>query len=413
MQVNLPGDKSISHRMILFASMAEGLTSLSNLNPGEDVAATRQIFSRFGVTFTDSENVVNIVSHGIKHWHEPGSEPLNCKNSGTTARLLTGLFAGIPFRVTLEGDASLSKRPMKRIIIPLESMGAHIQSQTDTLPLTIDGRPLRPIHYRLPVASAQLKSALILAASSAHGKSIIEEPFLTRDHTERIGKAMGMKIFRKDRRISVRPFDRLFPATAFSIPGDPSAAAFWIAAALISNNSRVVIPNCSLNPTRIRYIQILKNAGAHIHIFPQQTSGEPRGMIIAASSQLKAFTIHKLDVPLLIDEVPVLALIASQAKGTSIFHHLKELTIKESDRLTAITENLSTAGIQIQQTQYSLVIPGNQTILGGLAHSGGDHRIAMMMAVAGLASKEGVDIDDPRAANISDPLFFPQLNDIH
>jgi 3-phosphoshikimate 1-carboxyvinyltransferase len=407
----LPGDKSLSHRALIHAAIASGISKLENLNSGADVNSTKHILSRFEIQFNGDSNFLSVESAGMKNWTDPGNGPLDCGNSGTTARLLTGLLSGLPFTVMLDGDESLRKRPMNRVLNPLRTAGAeYLDQNMGRLPITILGNKLRSFHYTMPVPSAQVKSALIYAALNAGGKSVITEAIPTRDHTERLAKISNIRLYKRKTDIIVNPSKRLYSSILFKIPGDPSAAAFWLAAALICRDAKVLLSDISLNPTRIEMFRVLKSVGARIQFERTRSYPEPVGNIIVHSSRLKAFTIGKKQIPLLVDEVPLLALLASQANGTSILRHLSELKVKESDRLAAIEENLAFIGIETHRIKDNLIIEGPQNILGGTAKTYGDHRIAMMMAVAGLASQDGIEIPDPECAAISDPFFFEQVS---
>ncbi|HDR05189.1 MAG TPA: 3-phosphoshikimate 1-carboxyvinyltransferase [Candidatus Marinimicrobia bacterium] len=371
------------------------------------------MLARFGIQFTNDNAHLKVKSPGMKKWNEPGSEILDCGNSGTTARLLTGLLSGLPFTVTLDGDESLRKRPMQRVLTPLINAGGIFTNQNSgKLPLTVHGQKIQAFNYSLPIPSAQVKSALIYAALNATGKSVITEAIPTRDHSERLAKLSHIRLYKHNNDIIVNPYKHRLMPFRFYVPSDPSAAAFWIAAALLGNKSKILLKNVSLNPRRIEMLRVLQKAGGHIQIQANKSFPEPMGDILVHSSKLKAFSLAKRQIPLLIDEIPLLALLATQATGVSILRHLTELKIKESDRLTAITENLSIIGLKSTRTDDTLIIEGPQTISGGEALTHGDHRIAMMMAVAGLISQDGIKIPDPECAKISDPFFFQEISSL-
>ncbi|MDD3094893.1 MAG: 3-phosphoshikimate 1-carboxyvinyltransferase [Candidatus Neomarinimicrobiota bacterium] len=412
-QITLPGDKSMSHRALIFAAIARGNSKIRHLNIGADALSTIACLQKLGVTFQLGKFTVDVSSPGIFNWTTGSGTLLNCGNSGTTVRLLAGLLAGIPgIEVSLTGDASLSRRPMRRIIEPLQKMGAEIESKEGCLPIRIKGKVLKGIHYVLPVASAQVKSCILLAGLSAQGKTYVEEPIATRDHTENMMKLFHIPVFRNKKVVSVHTLRRKIAGFEYSIPGDPSSAAYWVAAALLLKKSRILLRKISLNPTRTAYIRLLKNSGALIDILPEAKKIEAVGDIVVHSSNLKAFSINSRIVPGLIDEIPLLALIATQAKGISRIHGAKELRFKESDRIRTSVEMLRALGAEVEEYEDGMDIKGPCPLQGGIVNAYGDHRIAMTASIAGLIANDTVQVRDWSSVDISYPNFYPILERI-
>ncbi|MDD3716071.1 MAG: 3-phosphoshikimate 1-carboxyvinyltransferase [Candidatus Marinimicrobia bacterium] len=412
-QITLPGDKSMSHRALIFAAIARGNSKIRHLNIGADALSTIACLQKLGVSFQLGKFTVDVNSPGFFHWTQPPDGQMNCGNSGTTLRLLAGLLAGKPgLDLTLTGDASLSQRPMQRIIDPLKKMGANIESHEGCLPIRIQGRNLKGIHYVLPVASAQVKSCILFAGLSAQGKTYVEEPIATRDHSENMMKIFHIPVFRNKKIISVHTLRRNVQGFEYSVPGDPSSAAYWVAAALMLNKSRILLRKMSLNPTRIAYIRLLKKCGARIDILPEDKKIEPVGDIVVYSSGLKAFNINNRIVPGLIDEIPLLALIAARANGISRIRGAKELRYKESDRISTSVEMLRTLGVEVTEYEDGMDIKGPVVLQGGLVNAYGDHRIAMTASIAGLIARDAVQVQDWKSVDISYPNFYPILERI-
>lgn len=413
----MPGDKSISHRSLMFGALAVGETRVTGLLEGEDVMATAAALRAMGATIErEAEGTWSIHGVGVGGLLQPES-PLDMGNSGTSTRLLMGLVASHPITAQFVGDASLSKRPMGRVTEPLGLMGADFSGTT--LPLTERGLcPAVPITYRLPVASAQVKSAVLLAGLNTAGITTVIEPVPTRDHTERMLKGFGAELSVEDadgeRVIRIRGEADLKPQT-IEVPGDPSSAAFFTVAALIVPGSDLTIENVGLNPTRAGLYQVLRQMGGHIEeIDPREVGGEPVADLRVRHSALSGIEVDPAIAPSMIDEFPVLFVAASMAKGRTVTSGLDELRVKESDRISAMAAALTGAGARIEEREDGLVIDGT----GGDPLPGGnpavtthlDHRIAMSMAVAGLASREGVEVDDTRPIATSFPQFEALLD---
>ena len=420
--VRVPGDKSISHRALMFSALAVGESRVEGLLEGEDVLATAGALRAMGARIgRDEDGVWHIEGVGVGGLLQPECA-LDMGNSGTSTRLLMGLLASHDLTVTFIGDASLSKRPMGRVIEPLSLMGAEFTaSPGGRLPLTMRGLvPAVPIEYRLPVASAQVKSAVLLAGLNTPGITRVIEPEATRDHSERMLTGFGAELTvdqNKDgaRIISVRGEAEL-RAQNVSVPGDPSSAAFPIVAALIVPGSDVTITGIGINPTRIGLVTLLKEMGGDIELLNRRTEGgEPVADIRVRASVLSAVENDPADAPSMIDEFPIAFVAAAMAKGRSVFRGLSELRVKESDRIAVMAEGLRRIGARVEETEDGLIVEGT----GGEPLTGGgpiathlDHRIAMSFAVAGLASRDGVEIDDMRPVATSFPGFVDMLSDL-
>lgn len=410
--ITVPGDKSISHRGLLLGAVAEGTTEISNLSSSADVKSTRRCLKQLGIEINEKDDLLEIAGNGL-YGLKASAVPLDCGNSGTTMRLLSGILAAQPFISTLIGDESLSKRPMRRIIEPLIQMGAKIKSQAGGFaPLIIHGNKLKPIYYHNPVASAQVKSCILLAGLYAPGLTTVTEPHLSRDHTERMLTDFGVKVKRNGLAVSIEGNQSL-RGCEIIVPGDFSSAAFFIGAALIVPESSLKIKNIGLNPTRTGLLKVLKQMGANIEIQQHvQLSFEPMGDVTVSTSQLNGVEIFPDLLPKLIDEVPILAVISSQARGTTRLSGAKELRVKESDRLHAIVNNLSLMGIQIGEKEDGFVIEGRQKLKGAVIDSFNDHRIAMAFAIAGLIAEGETQLINTECVEISMPNFFETLQGI-
>lgn len=408
-EIEVPGDKSISHRAIIFGSIARGETTITNFLTSEDCMRTVNAFRQFGVDIELDENKVTIRSEGIDHFKQP-KEPIYLGNSGTTARLILGVCATLPFSVQLVGDESLNKRPMKRVIEPLEKMGAQFHSQNSLLPMTVEGRSLLPIQYDLNVPSAQVKSAIILASLFTKGETVILEKATTRDHTERMIPLFNGDIKKSQKSLIVSGKQQLSGAT-IDIPGDFSSAAFFIVGAIITEGSHITIKNVSLNPTRTGLLTVLKRMGAQIETEITSFIGdEPVGTIVAKHSKLTPTTIDEEEVPLMVDEIPLLALAATQAKGEMIIDHIKELRIKETDRIKATVNILKSLNGNIEEDGDRIKITGTSQLKGSHVESYNDHRMAMMATIASLIADGPVSISNYSCINISYPNFLNDLN---
>lgn len=403
-----PGDKSVTHRLMMLSALAEGECELYNISPGRDCLSTLHCLQALGTKAEiSSGGSLHLRGGGLK---EP-QDVLDAGNSGTTLRLLCGLLAGENFFSVLSGDQSLRNRPMGRIVEPLQRMGASIRGRHDNRfpPLAIQGKPLTGIEYQMPIPSAQVKSALLLAGLKARGKTEILFELPSRDHTERILKHLGAALVIEKNRLELTPPFTPPPFSGF-IPGDFSAAAFFIAAGILLPDSEVVVEKVGLNPTRTAFLELLKRMGARIEIEPQGESlGEPYGRIRAKSSRLTGVEVGPLEVPILIDELPLLALLGAKAEGRTVLSGAGELRFKESDRIKALATQLVPLGIPIEETPDGFKVEGPSEIKGGTAHSLGDHRIAMLLGLCGLLSREGVRLQEPEWAEISFPGFWELL----
>lgn len=404
-------DKSISHRAVIFSSLARGESLIRNFLLAADTLSSYQCMIHLGVEMSRDGSLIRVQGKGIDGLQEP-IQVLDCGNSGTTLRLLSGLLSGRPFFSVLSGDASLNKRPMQRIIAPLNSMGALINArgQGNYAPLAISGHNLSAIDYTLPVASAQVKSALLLAALTAEGETTLTEPHKSRDHTERILGAMGARIQEEGLKVRLSPGADLLPQE-FIIPGDISSAALFMVAATIIPGSELLIKGVGINPSRSGIVEVLIQMGANIKLENQQViSGEPVADLIVSHSLLKAVEVRGDLVPRLIDELPVLAVAMAVASGTSIVHEAQELRVKESDRIEAITGELKKMGVQAEATEDGFIIEGGiGPLKGAQVKSYGDHRIAMSLAVAALLAEGETVITNPEAVDISFPGFWQEL----
>ena len=406
--LRLPGDKSISHRYAMLAALAEGTTRLENFSTGADCASTLGCLSALGVRVERKENAVLI--HGRGSQLQAATLPLDCGNSGSTMRMLSGILAGQEFRSELMGDESLSKRPMARIIAPLEAMGARITAEDGGRPpLRIAGAPLNAIDYKMPVASAQVKSALLFAGLFAEGETRVEEPVRTRDHGELALRAFGAEVNQYGNQAGIAGRQELHAIDA-EIPGDLSSAAFFLCAAALFPGSRLLISHLLMNPTRARLLDILILMGVGISVAElEDQHGELVGTVEVDGRDLRGATIAGADTAALIDEIPVLAAIAPYTANGIEVRDAKELRIKESDRIAAIVTNLQAMGADVEEREDGLRVPGKQKLQGTEIDSFGDHRIAMAFAVAALRAEGETAIRRADAAVISCPGFFGAL----
>lgn len=409
---SVPGDKSISHRLAMLAAVAEGTTLIHNFAESIDCASTLECLRRLGVKVQRDGNHVEIEGRGLKGASAPSRE-LDAGNSGTTVRLMSGLVAGFPFESIFTGDESLSRRPMKRIIDPLRRFGATLQARDDNyLPLKVKGGTLKPIEFTMPIASAQVKSAVLLAGLHAQGTTKVHEPVASRNHTEIALAEFGARIRTFGNTIEI---DGSIPLHAgeFSVPGDISSAAFFVAAALAVPNSRLNLKGIGLNPTRSGIINLLEEMRANIKVANLSISGgEPIGDIIVESSEIPGMEIAGHWIPNVIDEIPMLAVLGTRTANGIRIRDAAELRAKESDRIHAVATNLHALGAQVEEYPDGLAVPGRQKLSGGEVDSFGDHRIAMAFAVAGLFAEGPVTIKDPACVGISFPGFFDLLNSV-
>lgn len=415
--VRVPGDKSISHRSVLFSAMAEGTSHLTGVLESEDVRSTIKAVQLLGAKVRVLRHDESMFDLEISGWGARGPHcpdvPIDCGNSGTTARLLMGVLAGWAVEAVLTGDTSLSRRPMRRVTEPLIGMGASIETMPGgTMPVKISGRPLTATTFHSPVASAQVKSAVLLAALSAPGTTRVFEPVPSRDHTERMLPAFGVPV-RIDAESGEVAVDgpAVLHACDVSVPGDPSSAAFFVAATLLVPGSEVALPGVCINPTRIGFIRVVNRMGADISLVSEPALGsEPIATVVARhTAYLKAVTVTADEVPTLIDELPVLALIATAARGVSRFEGVGELRVKESDRLAAIVEGLTAFGATVSAGDDYLEVSGPTPLTPATIASQGDHRLAMAWAVAGLAASGTTTVEGFEAAGVSYPGFLGHL----
>jgi 3-phosphoshikimate 1-carboxyvinyltransferase len=410
--IHVPGDKSISHRAIILGAIAEGKTKVKGFLRGEDCLNTMQIFRQLGVEIKDSGAEVIITGKGLNGLAKPASF-LEAGNSGTTMRLVSGILAGQSFTSTITGDKSLSNRPMKRIIGPLREMGAVIEAREDNFaPLVINGGKLKGINYFSKVASAQVKSCLLLAGLYASGETTITEPVKSRDHTERMLKYFGLKIKEDGLTVGIKGQGKL-KGRSVNIPGDISSAAFFMIGGILPGGSEIKIKNVGLNPTRTGVLNVLKDMGADITIENQGTEGEePAGDIIVKPGSLKGVDITGELMPFLIDEIPVLAVAATQAQGVTRISGARELRVKETDRIKAISSQLSLMGASIEEKEDGMIIYGPTALKGARVNSFGDHRMAMSLIIAGLMADGTTTVTDTECINTSFPGFMELVKKI-
>ena len=408
--IRVPGDKSISHRSIIFGSLATGETKVYDILRGEDVLSTIQVFRDLGVSIQDYGDVIRIQGVGFQGLQVP-TAPLDMGNSGTSIRLISGVLAGQDFSVTMVGDDSLSKRPMDRVAIPLRKMGVEIagQGERDCPPLHEKGtHQLQPIHYRLPVASAQVKSALIFAALQAEGKSTIIEKEKTRDHTEDMIRQFGGEIQVDGKTIRIQGGQE-FQGQEVIVPGDISSAAFWLVAGLILPDSVIKIENVGINQTRTGILDVIQEMGGDLTIEDRDEKAVSASLTVKTSS-LKGIRIDGELIPRLIDELPIIALLATQANGQTVIADAEELRVKETDRIQVVADSLNAMGANVVPTEDGMIITGPTPLHGADLETFGDHRIGMMAAIAALLVSDGnVVLDRAEAINTSYPSFFEDL----
>ena len=410
----LIGDKSISHRAVMFSSISKGHNKISNFLMGEDCLSTISCFRKMGVDIQIDGKDVYVKGNGLYGLQRP-KEILDVGNSGTTIRLMMGILAGNKFDATLIGDNSIAKRPMKRVTDPLRLMGCNIEGKDDAnyTPIKIHGGDLKAIDYHMPVASAQVKSALILASLYANDTSFIYEKVKSRNHTEIMLKSFGADINVENLKISVNPVNELFSQDIY-VPGDISSAAFIIVSALITKGSEVIIKNVGLNETRTGIIDVVKNMNGNIEIINERlVGGELVGdLLVRYTKDLCATTIDKDIIPRLIDEIPVIAVLATQAEGTTIIKDAQELKVKESNRINSMVENLKILGADIEELEDGMIIKGKSKLNGGKIKTFKDHRIAMAFSTLNLISDEKIKLDDEDCINVSFPGYFDLIKSL-
>lgn len=408
--VQVPGDKSISHRAIMFGALAQGTTTIEGFLMGDDCLSTISCFRSLGIDIQLDGEQVTVKSGGRKAWKEP-DVVLDTGNSGTTTRLMLGLLAGTDFHSVMAGDESIARRPMKRIVEPLRLMGADIRGRANGhfTPLAVQGTALQAIDYTMPVASAQVKSAVLLAGLSAQGTTTVHEPVPSRDHTEIMLKHFGADISRNGDIISLIGGHEL-RAAHVQVPGDISSAAFMIGAALIAVGSEIQLKNVGVNPTRTGLLDVFEAMGADIEQSGHKAEGEQAADLTVRSTLLRGTEIAGDVIPRLIDEIPLIALVATQAQGKTVIRDAEELRVKETDRIQAVVTELKKLGADIEATEDGMVIQGPTPLTGAAMKSYGDHRLGMMAAVAALIADGPVTIDDPGCISISYPNFFEHLD---
>lgn len=411
--LRVPGDKSISHRSIIFGAISQGITRVHDILRGEDVLSTMQVFRDLGVTIEDDGQIVTIHGVGFKGLKAP-KHPLNMGNSGTSIRLISGVLAGQNFTSQMFGDDSLSKRPMDRVTLPLRQMGVNVVGQTDRdlPPLTLKGNPnLQPITYHLPVASAQVKSALIFAALQADGESTLIEKELTRNHTEDMIQQFGGQLTINGKEIRIQGGQE-FTAQNVTVPGDISSAAFWLVAGLIVPNAKIVLENVGINETRTGIIEVIQAMGGKLTISDSNEVTKSATLTVE-TSDLQATEIGGDIIPRLIDELPIITLLATQANGRTIIRDAEELKVKETDRIQVVADALNSMGAKITPTDDGMIIEGKTALHGARVNTFGDHRIGMMTAIAALLAEKGdVYLERSEAINTSYPSFFSDLEEL-
>ena len=409
-RIRVPGDKSISHRSIIFGSLAKGVTTVRDILRGEDVLSTMQVFRDLGVQIEDDGNLVKIHGVGFEGLQAPKNK-LDMGNSGTSIRLISGVLAGQDFEAEMFGDDSLSKRPMDRVTIPLRQMGVEIAGRTerDLPPLKMKGsRELQPIHYQLPVASAQVKSALIFAALQAQGESVIIEKEITRNHTEDMIAPFGGQIEVEGKEIRIQGGQE-FTAQEVTVPGDISSAAFWLVAGLIVPDSKIVLENVGINETRTGILEVIEAMGGRMTLSDVDPVAKS-ATITVETSELKGTEIGGEIIPRLIDELPIIALLATQAQGRTVIRDAEELKVKETDRIQVVADALNSMGAAITPTEDGMIIEGKTPLHGAQVNTLGDHRIGMMTAIAALlAQSSQVELERSEAIKTSYPNFFNDL----
>ena len=409
--ISTPGDKSISHRAVMFGSLAKGTTHITNFLSGADCLATIDCFRAMGVRIEQDGTEVTVHGNGLHGLKKPEKQ-LDVGNSGTTTRLISGILCGQDFEVTLSGDASLNKRPMGRIMKPLSVMGAEIESVSGNgcAPLRINGKPLKAVHYESPVASAQVKSAVLLAGLYADGKTSVTEPALSRNHTELMLESFGVQVMSEGTTASVMP-PKEMTATDIAVPGDISSAAFFIAAGLVTPNSCITLKQVGINPTRNGILKVCEAMGADLTMSNvKDDNGEPTADITVKTSRLKGTEIGGELIPTLIDEIPVIALMAAFAEGETVIKNAAELKVKESNRIDLTVDNLVKMGADAEATDDGMIIRGGNPLRGAAIHCKYDHRIAMTFSVAGINAQGTTVIEDAECVDVSYPNFYEQLH---
>ncbi len=412
-RLRVPGDKSIAHRALVLAGVAEGPSCLRGMPEGEDVAATRRAMEALGVEVDATPERIRVRGRGFQGLRPPGA-PLDAANSGTTMRLLAGLLAGRPFDAEITGDAWLTRRPMERVAHPLRLMGARLEllGANGRPPVRIHGTRLQGLEYRMPVASAQVKSAVLLAALQAAGPTVITEPLPSRDHTERMLKAMGAAVATEGNAVRLEPGSLLKPLE-LTLPGDVSSAAPWLFAAALRPGWRMVVEGVGVNPGRTRFLDLLERAGAAVsRTDVSETVGEPRATITVEGRQLRAVEVAAAEVPGLIDELPLLAVLGACARGVSRVRGAGELRVKESDRIAGIGAILRAMGAAFEEFPDGFALEGTAGLHGARVDAAGDHRLAIAAAIAGLVADGETEVEGAEAVAVSYPGFWEDLENL-
>ncbi len=409
-EITIPGDKSISHRSVMLGSIAKGTTEISHFLQGADCLSTISCFRKMGIEIENRGDTVTVYGKGLHGLKKPDSI-LDCGNSGTTTRLISGILSAQDFDITLTGDESIQKRPMKRITEPLSMMGADIKSihGNDCAPLSITGKKLHGIHYTSKVASAQIKSAILLAGLYADGETKVTEPYVSRNHSEIMLKYFGADVKTEETTASILPAKELY-GNKITVPGDISSAAFFLGAGLMIPGSEILIKNVGINPTRNGILRVCENMGAHITLIGENTdSGEPTADLLVKYSRLHGTIIEGAIIPTLIDELPMIAAMACLAEGETVIKDAAELKVKESNRIEVMVRSLSAMGADVTETEDGMIIRGGKPLHGALIDSRLDHRIAMTFAVAGLCADGETEVSGAECVNISYPEFYQDL----
>ncbi|PEE40970.1 3-phosphoshikimate 1-carboxyvinyltransferase [Bacillus pseudomycoides] len=409
--IRIPGDKSISHRAVMFGAIAQGKTTIKGFLSGADCLSTISCFKEMGVEISQNGDEVIVVGKGLEGLQEP-KNVLDVGNSGTTIRLMSGILANTPFHSCIQGDSSIGKRPMKRVTNPLGLMGVKIDGREEGTftPLTIRGGSLKAIDYTSPVASAQVKSAILLAGLTAEGVTTVTEPHISRDHTERMLEAFGVTVTREDKTVKIAGGQKLI-GTDIQVPGDVSSAAFFLVAGAVVPNSKLVLQNVGMNPTRTGIIDVLTKMGAKLEIQPiNKDASEPAANITIETSSLQGIEIGGDIIPRLIDEIPIIALAATQAEGITVIKDAHELKVKETNRIDTVVAELTKLGARIEATDDGMIIYGKSSLKGNKVNSHGDHRIGMMLGIAGSIAEGKTVLGDAEAVGVSYPTFFKELS---
>jgi 3-phosphoshikimate 1-carboxyvinyltransferase len=412
-ELRVPGDKSISHRALMLAALATGETRLRGVLQSADVHSTAGVLRALGAEIPQLGPELRITGSGLRGLRA-SSAPLDCGNSGTTTRLMAGVCAGYPFESVFVGDASLSRRPMRRIARPLEAMGAQVMLTADSLPMTIRGGRLRPIEWMNEKSSAQVKSAILLAALVGGVDAVVREPEASRDHSERMLRASGVAVTAHDKAVKIVPAAALRPLD-LEVPGDPSSAAFFAALAVLADRGELHLRGVGLNPTRTGFYAALRRMGAALRFEDEHDQGgEPVGTIVASASAgtLRATTAQGAEIPSMIDELPLLACVAARAAGTTEIRGAAELRVKESDRIAAVVANLRTLGADAEELPDGLRVTGSDRSLRGRVRTHGDHRLAMAFGILGAIPGNAITVDDPACAIVSFPGFWELLGSV-